>query len=147
MSAFIVAEEDIDIIVTALKPVTQEVGNELGRKLWAENLRSVAYRYPNDKDGERPGPTNFRDYEVKDYLWSVQERSQEEVMKVVGGCSYQSCEHEGWRTSPAYLMVSALEEAYPKTAALGLPRAQKTLVGQSRSAYVTQEDIPRVIER
>src|ERR1035437_5004956 len=136
MSAYIVGKENIDIIVTALQPLTQEVGNEIGRKLWVENLRSVAWR---------SGPSDFMDIRVKEYEWSERERSPQQVMQVVGTYRYQSCEHAGWPTSPACLMVAALEESYPKSAALGLPRVTKTPVSHSRMEYVSEQDIHSAI--
>jgi len=42
----------------------------LGRKLWKMNLESVKARYPNDKNGNRPGPNGFHDEEVDEYTWN-----------------------------------------------------------------------------
>jgi hypothetical protein len=67
MSAFLVDEIHINLIVTAaidlglvanLPPandgvmITQVNAEAFGRMLWAENARSVAYRYPRDDNSE-----------------------------------------------------------------------------------------------
>ena len=36
----------------------------VARELAAENIRSVASRYPNDKDGDRPGPTGLTETKI-----------------------------------------------------------------------------------
>jgi hypothetical protein len=68
MSAFLVDEIHINLIVTAaidlglvanLPPandgvtITQGNAEAFGRMLWAENARSVAYRYPRDDHSEQ----------------------------------------------------------------------------------------------
>lgn len=75
------------------------------------NIRSVAHRYPDDKDGQRPGP-NLKDADIveacqiyaghfakrmggvivmdEDVLEPVQ------VIKLVRSLDYQSCETDGW---------------------------------------------------
>ena len=67
MSAFLVDEIHINLIVTAaidlglvthLPPandgvtITQANAEAFGRMLWAENARSIAYRYPRDDNSE-----------------------------------------------------------------------------------------------
>ena len=54
MSAFVVTADDINVIVTAYRdlvtataPISAPIldWTAMGRRLWAENIRSVAYRY------------------------------------------------------------------------------------------------------
>ena len=44
----------------------------VARELAAQNIRSVAARYPNDKDGDRPGPTGLTDAQILEAaaLWA-----------------------------------------------------------------------------
>lgn len=94
MSAFILDKSDIDSIVHLLtsnhrgrygklvlsnmqhwrpylhEPCTNEERTELGRMLWKLNLAGVQARYPDDESGERPGPNDFEDHHVDEYVWS-----------------------------------------------------------------------------
>ncbi len=47
---------------------TQEEKNQLGRTLWNINLKATQQRYPNDTNGNRPGPIEFQDDHVF-YYW------------------------------------------------------------------------------
>ncbi len=83
----------------------------VAKGLALENIRSVAHRYPNDKDGHRPGPC-LKDADIveacqiyaghfakrmggvivmaEDVLEPVQ------VLKLVRSLDYQSCETDDW---------------------------------------------------
>ena len=121
MSAWIVSRKHIDVIVRAMK--THHVGTEytdteLGRLLWRENLLSVAYRYPEDKDGQRPGPNDFRDNDVETYTYTEPHEtySKAAVKKTVDCYEYQSSEHRGWDSSIAHnLCFDLLEISVPST--------------------------------
>lgn len=119
MSAWIVSKAHIDIIVRGLidRAWLSMDADEAGRMLWAENLRSVAYRYPNDGDGERPGPTRFRDSDVETYTYTdpMYGPSDAELDRAIGCYSYQSCEHPEWEESDAYEVVECARRA------LGIP--------------------------
>ena len=133
MSAWIVDRAHIDLMVTAgldfsgqhlslrwwwdnplrsdeLTPLNADA---VGRMLWAENLASVAARYPADKSGERPGPSGFRDEDVESYRFdSIPGRIDPVVvLKSIDCYEYQSCEHKGWRTSEAHAFCDALRKA------------------------------------
>lgn len=91
----------------------QNVANGLA----LENIRSVAHRYPNDIDGERPGPC-LKDADIveacqiyaghfakrlggvvvmaEDVLEPVQ------VIKLVRSLDYQSCETDDWPMTLAH---------------------------------------------
>jgi hypothetical protein len=131
MSAYVVDRAHIDAIVgTALCPTNHggsglcdpDTGRILdlsdadwaGVELWSENLRSVAYRYPDDVSGERPGPVDLTDEEVYAYTFPKDWQrfrilTAVETLKAIRGLEYQSCEHPEWETSWAYKFLQMLE--------------------------------------
>ena len=88
----------------------------VAKGLALENIRSVAHRYPDDKDGQRPGP-GLKDADIieacqiyaghfakrlggvivmaEDVLEPVQ------VLKLVSSLDYQSCETDDWEMTLA----------------------------------------------
>lgn len=132
MSAFIVSRRHIDVLVSGAEMAVGTRGgylltwqtergtwrrfpgsvsaDELGRLLWAENLKSVAARYPSDQDGERPGPIGFRDADVATYVASSARRRRPlvEVLKALDCYEYQACESEGWATSEAFAVCQQI---------------------------------------
>lgn len=91
MSAWIVSKRHIDALVTGI--VGQEVGrapnltaDEIGQVLWAENHKSVNYRYNEDT----PVPV---------YTWERVEIDASSLLKQLHCYAYQSCEHLGWSES------------------------------------------------
>lgn len=84
----------------------------VAKGLARENIRSVAYRYPNDKDGERPGPC-LLDAEIEEaaaiYAAHFVEHGTHigpvDVLKLVQGLSYQSCETPDWRDTVAAIQL------------------------------------------
>lgn len=136
MSAWIVSKAHIDAIVYAAlcypspsssltwkdsegrkqslsRASTSEVRDYVGRMLWMENLVSVAYRYPDDKDGQRPGPGGLTQAEIIGYTYAVPRRrpSVVEALKLINCFSYQSCEHPGWEKSEALAFCTVLTSA------------------------------------
>lgn len=112
MSAWIVSKSHIDYIVTAVirAELSTDTPDEIGRVLWRENLASVAYRYPRDGDGERPGPVGFRDADVDTYTYQeTPELTPGGLAKTVGCYTYQSCEHPSWEDSEAYALTAKLK--------------------------------------
>ena len=81
----------------------------VAKGLARENIRSVAYSYPNDKDGERPGPC-LLDAEIEEaaaiYAAHFVEHGTHigplDVLKLTQGLSYQSCETPDWRDTFAH---------------------------------------------
>lgn len=111
MSAWIVSEKHIDYMVTAVirAELVADNPDEIGRMLWRECLASVAYRYPNDGDGERPGPVDFKDSDVDTYTWTeTDELDAPELATTLRCYDYQSCEHPGYKTSEAKAIVDKL---------------------------------------
>lgn len=101
MSAWIVSNDHIDVLVNALAasgtlpPDTD--WRALGQELWHENHLSVNYRY----DENTPTPT---------YVLRTSEAPLHPVavLKAIGCFDYQSCEHEGWEDSRACQLLTAL---------------------------------------
>lgn len=118
MSAWIVTRAHIDVLVLAgvqfgvpydlnrRGAVGPAVLAAAGADLWAENHRSVNYRYREDsKPPAYPAPT------AEVILDPVA------VVKAVDCFAYQSCEHPGWQTSDAAVYCQRLRAA----AMTGLP--------------------------
>lgn len=111
MSAWIVSKKHIDYMVTAIihAELSADSPDEIGRMLWRECLASVAARYPDDKDGDRPGPIDFRDGDVDAYTWAETPVLAGGWLKDTLACyRYQSCEHPGWPASEASALVEKL---------------------------------------
>lgn len=107
MSAFVVGNEHIDVLVNAIAQYgvaakdTNRIGyRALGQLLWDENLRSVDHRYQESNPGER-------------YILHTTEGGLDPlaVLKAVDCYQYQSCEHPGWEDSDACAWVTRLREA------------------------------------
>ena len=81
--------------------------------LWRENVVSVRTRYPNDTEGEWPGPRGLTMTTILSYHYHppVSLPSPVEALKLLDGLEYQSCEHEEWETSEARDFCDALRRA------------------------------------
>jgi hypothetical protein len=113
MSCNVVSDRHIDHVVTAIiqAELMAATPDEIGRALWRENLASVAYHYPDDKDGERPGPIDFRDADVDTYTWQeTAPLTAAELNATLAGYEYQSCEHPEWDDSPLRAVVAKLRD-------------------------------------
>lgn len=113
MSAFMVSKQHIDhMVAAAIKQnlIEPADADETGRMLWNENLKSLKARYPGDGDGERPGPVDFRDRHVTEYVFTSPgiDLTPGGVAKTVGCYSYQSCEHRGWEASEAFALCQKM---------------------------------------
>lgn len=132
MSAWIVSKNHIDTLVWwafetrmgEARGLAQAMGlrDEVGQILWAENLRSVAYRYPDDVSGNRPGPNGFTDDQVKTYVWRPpRARPGQEpyyapfdpfdpnhALRQVECYDYQTCENYDYRQTPSGLLMTQL---------------------------------------
>lgn len=123
MSAYMVSKHHIDALVTLAKlkrvmNVTQaecnpddEIEDVAGRRLVAENRKSINSRYPDtvgNVDGEPGDHTND-----EPYTYSMVRRipTTVEGLKLVACYMYQACEHEGWRDSWAHRLCSHLRSA------------------------------------
>jgi hypothetical protein len=100
MSAWIVSKKHIDLLVAAAGGVGMAVDNphEVGQMLWHENHVSVNYRYGES----RLTPPYKFEAEPNKAIDPVA------VIKQIHCLDYQSCEHEGWRTSAACQFLTDL---------------------------------------
>jgi hypothetical protein len=93
------------------EPVEEELAPKLAQVLANANLESVKARYPNDTEGNRPGPIGLESDLEYVLLCRQQARYRlHEVtpMQVIAGChdlEYQSCEVEDWQSSRARLWL------------------------------------------
>lgn len=117
MSAFIVGKTHIDALVSAGEgrdsvrwwhennshQLTRDQRDAVGRMLWLENQRSVAYHYPNDGDGDWPGPTGLTLATIEGYIFTRSRAGLDlaGMLKQIDAYEYQSSEHPGWVTSEA----------------------------------------------
>lgn len=111
MSAWIVGEDHIDMLTTALlNPLinttpAQMDANELGHMLWAENHASVNYRY--NEHTRVPGYA-FRP--VPELATTELEPSHLVILDRQRRCyEYQTCEHPEWETSTARALMGSLQ--------------------------------------
>ena len=135
MSAYIVSKQHIDAILSSeltrridyplswfhngvRKELTRETADSTGGMLWQENVESVATCYPDDKDGERPGPTGLTMVEVLAYHWEPIRAGSTPAyiqpiaaLKALDGYEYQACEHDEWERSEAKAFCDALRSA------------------------------------
>lgn len=93
-----------------IAPGDLERAAEVANMLWQENIKSVSHRYPNESSATLPGPIGgsfvIEPHHIKPY------RVRVEVVQVLKAChcyAYQSCEHDGWKTSDAKAFIDALE--------------------------------------
>jgi len=99
---------------------------ELAVLLARANVASVAYRYPDDKPGERPGPSVADDEEYVELCAEAARRTVDidavawrtpaiggavQVLKATQCYEYQACEHPGWDRSKAHRAVEAIRSA------------------------------------
>jgi hypothetical protein len=118
MSAFVVSKEHIDYLVHAAMAAPRRSCNgyvmtldglhvdtesdAVGRALWEENARSVAYRYQRPYDN-LPGPIDFDHEALARYrcpCWPEMPFEPVVALKALTCYEYQSCEHPEWNASP-----------------------------------------------
>jgi hypothetical protein len=104
------------IATPGLPPREGEISaDELGFILWAENVASVRYRYPNDAPGEEPGTYNADGTPQwsTGYTYSRKARrlTIAEGFSAIACLDYQSCEHPEWRESEAFRILVSLKDA------------------------------------
>lgn len=107
MSAWVVTPAHIDVLVKGMiekKVIAAEDADECGRDLYAECVKSVSYRYPDDSFDELPGliekipVAEYRYVEPSDKLVLTDQH-----YRAAARCyRYQSCEHPGWESSAAH---------------------------------------------
>ena len=81
----------------------------IAKGLARENIRSVAHRYPNDKDGDRPGP-GLKDADIEEaaaiyaahFVVNPQRLKPVQVFKLIECVDYQCCETDDWKDTLAW---------------------------------------------
>jgi hypothetical protein len=119
MSAYLVSADDINVIVTAYRdlvtataPISAPIldWTAMGRRLWLENLASVAYRYNMPARHADEYAAYLLD--VSGYEFAEFKAKPEAIAKIARCYRYQSCEHDGWEASNAKTIVDIVEERY-----------------------------------
>lgn len=127
MSAYVVEKETIDRVVHALlryarwkenAPGMYEDRHDLGRKLWALNLRSVAERYERTSDGPQ----------VADYRHGGLPPTMVQGYMSLRCYLYQSCEGD-CSDDPLYEAVDAACDAIAHSIARGLAEERNAVWG------------------
>ncbi len=90
--------------------------DSLGRLLWDENVRSVSYRYPDDRPHDLPGPADapwLGEYTARTADLNFAIRTGRirlaDIVEAVACYRYQSCEHPEWHDSVAASFCEELE--------------------------------------
>lgn len=95
-----------------------ETAQRVAKGLARENIRSVAHLYPNDKDGNRPGPCLLA-AEIEEaaalyaaHFWTnshhVSKLRPAQVLKLCQSFEYQSCETDDWRDTLARMQLNRI---------------------------------------
>ena len=82
--------------------------------LYAENIRSVLHRYPDDDEESAPGPIKKPKNIVvtgRDQCAAKYRLPTVAVLKMCNCLSYQSCETNDWESTPAHKLLQAIKEA------------------------------------
>ena len=84
---------------------------DVANMLWRENVASVSARYPNESSATLPGPID-KQFVIKprDFQVTFDRIDPVQVLKSCDCFEYQSCEHDGWKTSEARCFISALRK-------------------------------------
>ena len=77
--------------------LTQDNADEIGRMLWAENVKSVSARYPSDTSDTLPGPIGGGDVDAYTFKRPRDGMDAMPLVKAIHGYEYQTCEHDEWR--------------------------------------------------
>ena len=108
-----------------------------------ENIRSVAHRYPDDKDGQRPGPC-LKDAEIEEaaaiyaahFLENsryVRSLSPVQIIKIVQCAEYQSCETDDWKETLACRQLDWIKD-----------EAIRALPGYEAAEWGYERSIPEI---
>lgn len=155
MSAFICNPEHIGLIAAWATKVDSVIYSLVGDTkkdtairvaeiLARENIASVAYRYPNDKEGERPGPMCDTDEDIVKEACFWAEKYLEEgipldvapltIAKLTACLQYQSCEHPEWEQSAARNQANYINEHILRTLP-GYARAPWEWYGETEKRF------------
>lgn len=82
--------------------------------LYAENVRSVLRRYPDDTEESAPGPINKPTHirvTGRDVCAAAFRLPAVSILKMCDCLEYQSCETDDWEQTPAYRLLNAIRKA------------------------------------
>ena len=123
MSAFVLGKEHIAAMVrgawasrdfswydgAAWHTLDYQTALGVGRMLLDANVRSVAYRYPDERIEDLPGPLSHEWTEpFMDWYPTRRCPSPVSLLKLISCYEYQSCEVPGFEQSEAYRFCQAL---------------------------------------
>lgn len=121
MSAFMVGEPHINAMIGLAQRHFRDLSlrfsgveaDEIGRRLVAENRRSINYRYPDTvgKPEREPGPNVGLPIDVYTYQEPRKTPTAVEGLSLISCYRYQACEHPEWRESWAYDFCEQLQAA------------------------------------
>lgn len=96
-----------------------ELAPTLAQMMAQENINSVSERYPDDEEGQRPGPADI-DTDLN-YIINCRQSARRaippnevtavELLQAVKCYEYQSCYHEGWDGSPGHRIAQVITSA------------------------------------
>jgi len=118
LAAFASRPSSSHVIMPWKRERARDTVRNVARKLAEANIRSVAERYPNDKDGNRPGPC-MTDEEIckaseryaEKYLVYPPNLSALDIIAMSSCFEYQACDAENYPTSDAALQVRWIIDA------------------------------------
>lgn len=84
--------------------VDPEHGDEIGRLLLAENIRSVIYRYDDEPDEHEPAS-------AYSFAYRGRQLTALEALVAIHGYEYQACEHPEWESSKARALCADLKSS------------------------------------
>jgi hypothetical protein len=119
---------------------TVQAAQQVAIGLAKENIRSVAHRYPDTRDGERPGP-NLRAAEIEEaaaiyaghFITHPQRITPTQILKLLECLEYQSCETRDWPQTLAYQQLGWIRAA-----------AIRSLPGYDQAQWTFNQPIPEI---
>jgi hypothetical protein len=98
-------------------PERIETAQRIALELTDENIRSVMFRYPDDKDGERPG-RGLKDAEIVElaqhyaahFITHPIDTPSVQILKMAMCLEYQSCETGDWYHSLAFRQLALIKD-------------------------------------
>ena len=111
MSAYLMSDYEFSVLGEALQDERKNdprKAKDFAKILFAENIKSLEYRYPNSG----PEYESNRFYFDKQALSGLLVLGALELIKGIHCYRYQSCEHKEWDESEAKKLVDRLESFY-----------------------------------
>lgn len=103
MSAFVVPNSHITVLAVFIVQRNLCPGRsvqEIGEILLNENIESIRFRYPDDRE-------NYMGFEIDERAAFIRP-TLVQIVKAANCLEYQSCEHDDYQQSEAYRMTKAV---------------------------------------